>query len=321
MALAIAFFCARNSIEQFQLLCFAFLSSLLVIGAYFTSLNSPWILGVGGLFVLGTALSFSGSTFEPFLLGMWVPALITSTFSAIYWFLACCCIVLYVSLEAIVIPVHGIRRCINWDVANENEDIFEAVAVWQGSSSSSAAAVRASGVSQLRGLDQVGGLYPVILNRDGTTAVSKNEVMTDYESTVANGESGYCFLHVLDHEERISFFNVLTAGERLAIYLTRSISTELWFSILDRCTLRHTYNIFRYSYLGESSGSTRPSLTKTNEFVVIYVTSGVHRQSLPPVNLLVHDNHVDKLRPNVKLKIPYWSNRRHALDSKEEEVK
>eukprot|EP01036_Dinobryon_divergens_P025218 gene25218-33744_t len=189
----------------------------------------------------------------------------------------------------------------------------------------------------------LGGKCEVVAGREDVVDVTKNQLISDYNSCIGNEASGYCFLRVLSMQEKIRFIEKMESDLVDYCYRTRAIKTMDWMRILKNIVLETEYYVYRKSYWGENAGIAVVSPHKTSTMVRVCQISGarakvseddidekneedglikgISRLRLTAnmrVNLLIENNHVaiiDKVNP------AYWSNDSYVLDDTEDEIK
>ena len=194
--------------------------------------------------------------------------------------------------------------------------------------------------------DHLAGKCEVVTGREDLVDVTKNQLITDYNSCIGNDASGYCFLRVLSGKEKSRFIDKMESGLVDYCYRTRAIKTRDWMRILENIVLETEYYVYRKSYWGENAGRSVVSPQKTSTMALVSVISGarakvsedetdgrneedeytglikgISRLRLTAnkrVNLLIEDNHVAIIN---KVKPACWSNDSYVLDDTEDEIK
>ena len=122
--------------------------------------------------------------------------------------------------------------------------------------------------------EHLAGKCGVVTGREDLVDVTKNQLITDYNSCIGNDASGYCFLRVLSGKEKSRFIDKMESGLVDYCYRTRAIKTIDWMRILDNIVLETEYYVYRKSYWGENAGRSVVSPQKTSTMALVRVISG-----------------------------------------------
>ncbi len=170
--------------------------------------------------------------------------------------------------------------------------------------------------------NRVGGEPEIIPERKNVIYVTLQELVDD----INQSPDGYCFIRVLEKEDRGSFLRRLREDEYVDIYQRKAIKLSVWLSVMSVMRLSIKHAVYRRAYWGEHFEKREISERLTDYVVPIWFferyqasqsTNFIERfaewfrqltEDEPVKNILLIDNHMEIFEFSTKYRRSSWRN-------------